>query len=81
MVHDATLWEQFEAEWQRRQKPDLEVNLRVFEVLLEHARALGAWPPRDPLEGIEHDIRLAKVVNTYVEKPADLHVLRSVEGG
>jgi len=70
MIRDAALWERFEAEWQRCQKPNLEENLRVFEVLLEHARALGVWPPEDPLEGIEHDIALAKVVNTYVEEPA-----------
>ncbi len=71
MIRDKKAWQQFEAEWQRRQKPDLEANLRVFEVLLEHARALGVWPPPDPLDGIEHDIRLAKVVNTYVKEPAD----------
>ncbi len=45
MIRDKKVWEQFEAEWQRSQKPNLEVNLRIFEVLLEHARALGAWPP------------------------------------
>lgn len=71
MIRDRTLWEQFEAEWQRRQKPELEEHLRIFDVLLAQARALGAWPPQDPLEGIEHDIRLAKVVNTYVEQPPD----------
>jgi len=71
MIRDKKAWQQFEAEWQCSQEPNLEANLRVFEVLLEHARALGVWPPQDPLEGIEHDIRLAKVVNTYVEEPAD----------
>lgn len=71
MIRDTARWQQFEAEWQRCQEASLETNLRVFEVLLEHARALGVWPPPDPLEGIEHDIRLAKVVNTYVKKPAD----------
>jgi len=77
MIRDTVLWEQFEAEWQRSQKPNLEANLRVFEVLLEHARALGVWPPQDPLEGIEHDVHLARVVNTYVAKPADAPGARS----
>ena len=71
MIRDKKAWEQFEAQWQRRQEPDLEANLRLFEVLIEHARALGVRPPQDPLEGIEHDIHLAKVVNTYVEEPTD----------
>ena len=65
MIRDTALWEQFEAQWQRRQEPDLEANLRLFEVLIERARALGVWPPQDPPEGIEHDIHLARVVNTY----------------
>ncbi|SHK67855.1 hypothetical protein [Rhodothermus profundi] len=63
MIRDRKAWQQFEAEWQCSQEPDLEANLRVFEVLLEHARALGVWPPH-PLEGIDHDTCLAKVVNT-----------------
>ncbi len=70
MIRDRDLWEQFEADWQRSRKPDPEAHLRLFEILLEHARALGAWPPPDPLEGIEKDIHLARVVNTYVRKPA-----------
>ena len=71
MIRNKKVWEQFEVEWQRSQEPDLAANLRVFEVLLEHARSLGVWPPLNPLEGIEHDIHLAKVVNTYVEEPTD----------
>lgn len=43
--------------------------MRVFWTLLEMARAAGAWPPDDPLEGIETDIELAHKVNTYVEPP------------
>ena len=70
MIRDKALWEQFEAAWQRGQPTDFAANWRVFEALLEHARALGAWPPEDPLEGLEHDIALAKVVNTYVAEPA-----------
>ena len=70
MIRDIALWERFEADWQRSTQSDPETNLRLFETLIKHARALGAWPPDDPLEGIEHDIRLARMVNTYVEKPA-----------
>ncbi len=75
MVRDTVLWNQFESEWQRSQESSLEANLRVFYALIEHARSLGAWPPEDLLEGLEHDIRLSRVVNTYVEEPA-----RKVEG-
>ena len=69
MIRNAVLWERFEAEWQRSQKTDLETHLRLIERLIEHARALGAWPPQNPLEGIETDIRLAKAVNTMSRGP------------
>lgn len=38
-------------------------NLAIFEAMVEHARALGVWPPEDPLEGLEVDIEIARVVN------------------
>jgi len=69
MIRDPETWRRWEARWQRRTSADLEANLRVFRTLMEHARALGVWPPENPLEGIEVDLRLAKAVNTYVSKP------------
>lgn len=69
MIRDRDRWERFEAEWQRRTPADGEEGFRIFEMLLEHARALGVWPPADPLEGIEVDLRIARQVNTYAEKP------------
>lgn len=32
---------------------DYERGLRWFETAIEYARALGAWPPADPMEGFE----------------------------
>ena len=66
MIRDKAAWEAFEKEWERRHAADWESNWRVFEALLEHARALGVWPPADPLEGLDVDIRVARIVNTYV---------------
>lgn len=63
MIRDLESWRRWEAEWQRLTPADLEAGLKVFQTLLEHARALGVWPPKDPLEGIEVDIHLAKVIN------------------
>jgi hypothetical protein len=39
-------------------------NLRVFLLLLEEARSLGALPPKHPLEDIELDIRYARAINS-----------------
>ena len=67
MIHDVKAWRRWEAQWQRANRSRPEENLRIFWTLLEMARAAGAWPPADPLEGIETDIELARKVNTYVE--------------
>ena len=55
-------WLEFEDAFLRR-PPNYEESVRVFEALVAHARALGKWPPEDPLEGIENDIRLARILN------------------
>jgi len=48
MIRDTALWEQFEAQWQQSQESSLETNLDLLEVLLQHARSLGVWPPKPP---------------------------------
>ncbi len=50
MIRDKKAWQQFEAEWQRSQEPNLEANLRVFEVLIERARVGGLASGR-PVRG------------------------------
>ncbi len=37
--------------------------LQVYEAMWKEARALGVVPLADPLEGIENDIELARVLN------------------
>jgi hypothetical protein len=39
--------------------------------MLELARALHAWPPADPLEGLEVDLQLARAINADVRLPAE----------
>jgi len=64
MITNPELVARFEKERIRRAKPDYEQNIRIVEALLLEAISLGAFPPKDPLEGIEVDIRLAKVLNS-----------------
>jgi len=55
--------EAFERELIAGERVDVERNFRLVEAMYDEAVALGALPPKDPLEGIEVDIRVAKVVN------------------
>jgi len=63
MIRDPKLWQEFLDEEARREEVDYYRNLAIFEALLDLARALGRWPPEDPLEGIEVDIRVARILN------------------
>ncbi len=63
MVKNTLKLQAFEAERIRAEKVDVEQNLRILDALYEEALMLGALPPKDPLDGIEVKIRVAKAVN------------------
>ena len=63
MLKRRDLVEAFEKDQMRRARPDYNQNLRILEAMHREALALGALPLKDPLDGIEVDIRLAKVIN------------------
>lgn len=64
MIKDATLLEEFERDLKRREKTDYLQNLKILEGMLEEAIHLKVLPLKDPLDGIETDIRVAQVVNS-----------------
>jgi hypothetical protein len=55
--------DEFERFLIQAEPPDYFQNLRIVEALYREACALGVWPPQDPLEGIEVDIELARMLN------------------
>jgi hypothetical protein len=63
MITDGKKWDAFETESIRADKPDILRNFLLVEAMYREAATLGAFPPKDPLEGIEVDIRIARVVN------------------
>ncbi len=42
--------------------------MKIFVSLWEEGVSLGVLPPKDHLEGIDTDIRLAKVLNSCLKK-------------
>ncbi len=42
-------------------------SLKLYEALWREAESLGIFPPEDPLEGIEKDIRLARILNSCLK--------------
>ncbi len=64
MVRNCPTLERFELEQIRSTRPDFKRNLAIVEALYQEALNLGVLPRKDPLEGIEIIIRVARVVNS-----------------
>jgi hypothetical protein len=64
MIKDKKYLQEFEKEIIRSKKADIANNLRIVEALYKEAVSLGVFPLKDPLEGIEVDIKIAKVINS-----------------
>jgi hypothetical protein len=63
MIRRTPLLDQFEREWIANSSRDVAVNSRIFDALYQEAVHLGVLPPKDRLEGIDVDIRLAQFLN------------------
>ena len=57
-------FQEFEIELLRIGKLDLKKKFKILEALYKEAVALGVFPLRNSLEGLDVDIRIAKVVNS-----------------
>jgi hypothetical protein len=63
MIKDAKLLAEFEKKELRKEKSDYQNALRLFEGMWKEAMLLGVIPLKDPLEGIEVDIKIARILN------------------
>jgi hypothetical protein len=63
MIKSAEKLQKFEDELTRKEKVDINQNFRLVEAMYEEAVLLGVFPLKDPLDGIEVDIKIAKVIN------------------
>ena len=63
MIKNPDILEQFEKQRTREEKLSFEEALKIFEAMWEEGVNLGVLPPKDPLEGIEVDIKIARIIN------------------
>jgi hypothetical protein len=54
---------EFEREYLRSEGNDYFASLRLFEAMWEEGLFLEVLPSEDPLEGIEVDLRIARILN------------------
>ena len=64
MVKNSRLLAKFEDEQLRKERLSYAQALKIFEAMWKEAVKLGVFPLKDPLEGIETDIELARVLNS-----------------
>lgn len=63
MIRNPEMIREFEDKQTSQKLVDVDANFKVFEALWEHATMLKALPPKDPLDGLEVDLRLAEALN------------------
>ena len=63
MIKDFSKWQAFEKELIKKANL-LKKILKIFEEMYKQALFLKCYLPKNPLEGIEKDIILAKVINS-----------------
>jgi hypothetical protein len=63
MIRNPEMILNFEDAQVRQDPADYHANLQIFEALWKHAVDLGILPSRDPLDGLEIDVRLAEALN------------------
>lgn len=64
MIRNPNLLKKFEDELHRNEKRSFDQSLMIFTALWNEAVSLGVLPTEDPLEGIDVDIRIAKVLHS-----------------
>jgi hypothetical protein len=64
MIRRTKLLDDFERE-QLRQPMSLDQKLRLYQGMFDEARQLGVFPLKDPLDGIEEDIRRARLFRAH----------------
>ena len=64
MIKNTEKLQKFEDELTRKEKTDIRQNFRLVEAMYEEAVSLGVFPLKNPLDGIEVDIKIAKVINS-----------------
>jgi hypothetical protein len=69
MIKNSKKLYSFEDQYTSRRPQNLKKNWKLLEAMYREASILGAFPPRDPLDGLDLDIRIAKAINS-VPKPA-----------
>jgi len=68
MIKNQKVWEEFEKKLISEEILNYEEGLRIFESMWNLACELKVFPSENPMEGIEKDIELARILNLCSKK-------------
>ena len=68
MIRNVKIYREFEKQMQRQLSITHEQSLNILDSLWLEGVALGVLPPKNSLEGVETDIRIAKILNLCSKK-------------
>lgn len=69
MIKNREQIQKFERELLRKEKIDVTKNFQIVDAMYHEAVELGIIPKKNPLDGLEIDIKIAKIVNYVQEAP------------
>lgn len=67
MIRNSKILHEFEKELIKKDKADVMKNFNIVDSMYDEAVALGVIPMKNPLDGLEIDLKIAKVVNHVSE--------------
>lgn len=67
MIKKPKLLRSLEDKLLKKEKLNLKDSLRLFEEMWKEALALKVFPLKNPLEGIEVDLKMAKILNSCLK--------------
>ncbi len=69
MIKNPEILKKFEDDFQRNgERLSYRQSRRLFDSMWSEAVALGHFPPKEPLEGIEVDLKIARVLQSCLKK-------------
>ena len=64
MIKDHDKFRKFEEDFISNEKVDIDKNFYIVEEMYKESVELGVFPLKDPLDDIDVDIKLAKILNS-----------------
>jgi len=68
MIKNKKLLEKFENDLMKKEKFSYQQALKIYEALWIEAKNLKVLPLKNPMEGIDTEIKIAKILNSCSKK-------------